>query len=298
MPLDPDYVLNLRFDPVEARITDRDVLFYALSIGLGRDPLDPWDLAYVYEKDLRVFPTMPIVIGHPGNWMIDPATGITRTMVVHGGQRLSLLGDLPVGGAVVSTNRVIRVWDKGDSGAVMELLRETFDKSTGDLIARSQSTVFCRGDGHFGGANDAQQAFRPVPERPADRIAVVPTDPNMALIYRLNNDRNPLHAEPEFAARAGYSRPILHGLATYGLAAAAVARTSSERALTGFDARFSKPVLPGETVEVEMWDEGPDVAFRARVGDKVVLDRGLARFQPAPAEGVRPDNGQRPATDC
>lgn len=278
MSLDPDYILNRRFDPVESEISERDVLFYALSIGLGCDPLDPWDLSFVYEKALKVFPTMPIVVGHPGNWMIDPATGITRTMVVHGGQRLSLFGELPVGGTVVSTNRVTHIWDKGDSGAVLELLRETFDTATGDLIARSQSSVFCRADGNFGGSNATEEHFRRSPERSPDRISEVPTQPNMALLYRLNNDPNPLHADPEVAANAGFSRPILHGLATYGIAAAAVARASPERALTGFDARFSKPVLPGETIAVEMWDEGAEVAFRARVGDRVVLDRGLARF--------------------
>jgi acyl dehydratase len=276
MPLNADYILNRAFEPSETVITDRDVMFYALSIGLGRDPMDAHDLRYVYEKDLKVFPTMPIVIGHPGNWMVDPATGITRTMVVHGAQRLWTYRPLPIGGTVVTTNKVTAVWDKGEKGAVMDLTRETFDKATGDLIARSDSSVFCRADGGFGGPQGEVHAYLPVPDRAPDQSIDTPTEPSMALFYRLNNDRNPLHAEPEFAARAGFSRPILHGLATYGVAAAAIARAYPEKTLAAFETRFSKPVLPGETISVDLWDEGDGVAFRARVGDKVVLDRGRA----------------------
>ncbi len=276
MPLNASHILAKAFDPIESLVTDRDAMFYALSIGLGRDPMDPHDLRYVYEKDLKVFPTMPIVIGHPGNWMADPATGITRTMVVHGAQRLSTYRELPVGGTVVSTNKVVAIWDKGEKGAVMDLRRETFDKSSGDLIARSDSSVFCRADGGFGGPAGENYGFAAVPERDPDRTVNVPTEANMALFYRLNNDRNPLHAEPAFASRAGFSRPILHGLATYGVAAVAVAREFPETTLTGFEARFSKPVLPGETVTIDIWEEAGGIAFRARVADKVVLDRGRA----------------------
>lgn len=278
MPLNADYILSRAFDPIETQISDRDVMFYALSIGLGRDSMDAHDLHYVFEKDLKVFPTMPIVVGHPGNWMIDPAAGITRTMVVHGAQRLSSFRALPVGGTVVTTNKVTAIWDKGDKGAVMDLTRETFDKASGDLIARSESSVFCRADGGFGGPQGEGHAFLAVPDRAADRSVEVPTEPNMALLYRLNNDRNPLHAEPAFAARAGFARPILHGLATYGVAAVAVAKTFPNKVLTAFETRFSKPVLPGETIAVDMWDEADVVAFRARVGEKVVLDRGRAEL--------------------
>lgn len=278
MPLNADYILSREFEPSETLVTDRDVMFYALSIGLGRDPMDAHDLRYVFEKDLKVFPTMPIVVGHPGNWMTDPATGITRTMVVHGAQRLSSYRALPVGGTVVTTNKVTAIWDKGDKGAVMDLTRETFDKASGELIARSESSVFCRADGGFGGPSGESHAFLAVPERAADRSIEMPTEPNMALLYRLNNDRNPLHAEPEFAARAGFSRPILHGLATYGVAAVAVAKAFPDKVLTAFETRFSKPVLPGETITVDMWDEADGVAFRARVGEKVVLDRGRAEL--------------------
>lgn len=278
MPLNADHILSRAFPPIETPITDRDAMFYALSIGLARDPLDAAELRYVYEGDLQVFPTMPIVIGHPGNWMSDPATGITRTMVVHGAQRLTTFLPLPIGGRVVTHNTVTDIWDKGDKGAVLELRRETFDMASGDLVARSESSVFCRADGGFGGPAGPGYAFRAVPARAADRALALPTDANMALLYRLNNDRNPLHADPAFAARAGFSRPILHGLATYGLAAVALSRAWPGAVIAGIEARFSKPVLPGETVSVDMWDEADGVAFQAKVADRIVLDRGWATF--------------------
>lgn len=278
MPLNAEHILSRVFPPIKTEITDRDVMFYALSIGLGRDPMDAHELRYVYEDGLQVFPTMPIVIGHPGNWMADPATGINRTMVVHGAQRLTTFLPLPVGGRVVTHNKVTDIWDKGDKGAILELRRETFDVASGNLIARSESSVFCRADGGFGGPAGPGHEFRATPERPADRILALPTDPNMALLYRLNNDRNPLHADPAFAAQAGFARPILHGLATYGTAAVALSRAWPERSIAGFEARFSKPVLPGETVTVAMWDAGEGVSFQAKVEDRVVLDRGWATF--------------------
>ena len=279
MPLNASHILSRQFAPIETQISDRDVMFYALSIGLGRDPMDARELRYVYEGDLQVFPTMPMVIGHPGNWMSDPATGITRTMVVHGAQRLSTFRPLPVEGRVVTHNKVTDIWDKGDKGAILELLRETFDVASGDLIARSESSVFCRADGGFGGPSGPGHEFRAIPDRPADRSVTMPTDPNMALLYRLNNDRNPLHADPDFATRAGFVRPILHGLATYGVAAVAVSRAWPSRTIASFGARFSKPVLPGETVEVDIWDEADGAAFRARVDERIVLDRGWATFR-------------------
>lgn len=281
MPLNADHLLNRTFPAIETVVSDRDAMFYALSVGLGRDPTDEHDLRYVFEKALKPFPTLPIIFGHPGNWMAeDPATGITRSMVVHGAQRLEIFTPPTIGGTVVSTNRVAAIWDKGDKGAVMDLVRETHDKTTGTLIARGDSQVFCRADGGFGGLTGSGHDYRTVPDRSPDRTVTMPTDPNMALLYRLNHDRNPLHADPEVAIRAGFPAPILHGLATWGMAAVAVVRAFPERSLTAFEARFSKPVFPGDLVAIDLWEEPDGVAFRARVParDVVALDRGWARF--------------------
>lgn len=281
MPLNPDYLEAIEFPPIRSVVIDRDVIFYALSIGLGRDPMNTDELDYVYEKNLRVFPTMPIVIGHPGNWMTEPRTGITRTMVVHGAQRLTTERELPFDRPLVTTNRITQLLDKGDKGAILVLERVTRDEQNGDIIATSESTVFCRADGNFGGVAGPAYEFSALPDRPADRSIAMPTEPNMALFYRLNNDRNPLHAEPDFARRAGFDRPILHGLCTYGIAAVAVARAYPNRVIRSFETRFSKPVIPGETVTVDLWDDSDSVAFQAQVATRstVVLDRGRAKFK-------------------
>lgn len=282
MPLNIDYLQNLEFPAIRSVVTDKDAMFYALSIGLGCDPVDAHDLRYVYEEGLKIFPTMPIVIGHPGNWMVNPNTGITRTMVVHGGQRLTTERELPLNRPLVTTNRITQLLDKGDKGAIMVLERETRDEQSRDRIALSESTVFCRADGNFGGQSGPGYEFVPLPERPADRSIEIATQPNMALFYRLNHDRNPLHAAPESARKAGFDRPILHGLATYGAAAAAIARAFPDRTIQSFETRFSKPVLPGETITVELWEEQPGcIAFRARIAARqaVVLDRGRVEFR-------------------
>jgi acyl dehydratase len=264
---------------VKTILTDRDVMLYALSIGLGRDPLDAHDLRYVYERELKVFPTMPLIVGHPGNWMLDPRTGITRTRVVHGAQRLWIHAELPIGRELVTTNRITDILDKADKGAILICQRETRDQE-GAVIARSESSIFCRADGGFGGPAGPSYESEPVPGRAPDRTVALPTQENGALLYRLNQDRNPLHADPEFARRAGFARPILHGLCTFGIAAVAIAKAFPDKALSSIETRFSKPVLPGETVTVDLWQEAGALAFRARVAarDALVLDRGRATF--------------------
>lgn len=280
MPLNADYILNRVFEPIETAITDSAVMLYALSIGLGHDPLDEHELRYVYEGDLQVFPTMPLVIGHPGNWMVDPETGITRSMVVHGAQRLTNVEQLPVGGSVITYNRVTDIWDKGEKGAVLEMERTTVNKADGKTLAVGHSSVFCRADGGFGGPSGPAHEFLQVPQRDADHSVAIATRPDMALLYRLNHDRNPLHADPAYAARAKFARPILHGLATYGVAAVAIERSFRGSALKSIEARFSKPVYPGETIAVDLWEEDGDIRFRARVPDRdvIVLDRGRAQL--------------------
>lgn len=281
MPLNVDYLRSVQLPQIRTTVTDRDAMFYALSIGLARDPLDRHELRYAYEADLKTFPTMPLIIGHPGNWMSDPRTGVTRSMVVHGGQRLTVDREVPINQPLLTTNRVIDIFDKGAQGAILVIERETRIEATGEPVSLSETHVFCRADGNFGGVPGPIHEFAAVPDRPADHMVSTPTDPNMALLYRLNHDRNPLHADPDYANRAGFDQPILHGLATYGVAAVAVAKVFPDRTIRSFDARFSKPVFPGETISVEIWDEGAKVHFRASVEarDTVVLDRGSASFR-------------------
>ncbi len=280
MPLNSDAILAHLFTPYEQAITDKDAMVFALSVGMGTDPMDLDELPYVYEERLKVFPTLPIVLGHPGPWMADPKFGINRQMLVHGTQRLEILGELRPDAPFVASNRVLELVDKGDSGAIVVMERTLRDQASGALLARIESGTFCRADGGFGGQRQLSREFRPVPERAPDHAIDLATVANQALWYRLNGDRNPLHASPAFAAKAGFARPILHGLCTYSVAAHALMKMQPGRALRMIETRFSKPVFPGETIRVEAWDEAGGVAFRAKVPARevVVLDRGFAEF--------------------
>jgi acyl dehydratase len=280
MPLNVEELRKLELPVQETTLTDRDAMFYALSIGLGLDPMDPADLPFVYEGALRVFPTMPLIVGHPGNWMADnPQTGVTRAMVVHGAQRLWAHAPLPIGRPLLTTNRIAEILDKGERGGVITVVRETRDKASGELLATGDSSIFCRADGGFGGDVGLGYAFEPTPDRAPDLTIDAPTGQNAALWYRLNHDRNPLHADPEVAAQAGFQRPILHGLCTFGVAAAAASKALG-RSIQAVEGRFSKPVTPGDTISLDLWILEAGCAFRARVAarDAVVLDRGLIRF--------------------
>jgi len=285
MSLDPHAVLGYTFDPIEQTIDDRDAILYALSIGLADDPVDPYELRYAYEDDLQVFPTMPVVLGYPGNWMSAPSLRITRNMIVHGSQRLSCFEPLPISEPIVCENSVHSLADKGvEKGAIMTLRRRIRMKSTGRLLAEGESAIFCRADGGFGpGFEEPVRPFEPVPTRAPDRSIVGRSSSNAALLYRLNGDRNPIHADPVSAARAGFKRPILHGLCTFGIAATvidrALARPSSRR-ISMIETRFSNIVYPGESLSFDLWLDGDTVSFRARAPDRgsIVLDYGRAEL--------------------
>jgi acyl dehydratase len=284
MAIDHDKLLNWRFDPIEKSYDDKDTILYALGVGLGSEVTDESQLRYVYEDNLVALPSMATVLGYPGFWLKDPDTGVDWKKVLHGEQFLQIHKPLPATGKVVGENRVSDLIDKGPAkGAVMFLERKLFDVASGDLLCTLSATTMLRGDGGFGGP--ARPVPRPhsVPNSAPEMTCDLPTLEQAALIYRLSGDRNPLHADPEVARFAGFDRPILHGLSTYGVACHAVVRTvcnyQPER-LRRFDVRFSAPVYPGETIRTEMWRDGNVVSFRARVveRDVIVLNNGRAEI--------------------
>jgi acyl dehydratase len=269
---------------VEQTLSKRDTMLYALGVGLGADPMDEQQLQYVYEKELKALPTMAIVLGYPGPWHATMDTGITRSHVVHGEQGFVIHKPLPVEGAITGKTRLTAVLDKGaDKGALLLTECEVRDKTSGELICTLSSTTFCRKDGGFGGPSGPQKPLHAIPERAADKICDITTLPQAALIYRLSGDYNPLHAEPAYAARAGYKQPILHGRATFSVAGHALLKTCC-----GYDAakfksmegRFSSPVYPGETIRTEMWIDGNIVTFRSTVPARgvTVLNNGRAEI--------------------
>ncbi len=275
-------ILNWPFDEVVESYAMRDSIIYALGLGFGFNPTDPDELKYVYEDGLQTFPTMPVVLGHPGPWMTNPETGIDYVKVLHGEQSLEIHQDLPVEGTVVAQNKVIDVVDKGaDKGALIINERKLYEQASGDLLCTQKSVIFARGNGGFGGPVTASPKPHALPDREPDATVDIPTSTQAALLYRLNGDYNPLHADPAVAAKAGFKAPILHGLASYGVAARAVLKsiddTGSPR-LKSFGLRFSAPVYPGETMRTEIWRDGNEVSFRARVleRDVIALNNGIA----------------------
>jgi acyl dehydratase len=261
----PD-VLELKRTGMEFSWSDRETMLYALGIGMGADPMNERELAFVYERDLKAVPTLASVVA----WGAGPGRmDINRVLVVDGERNITFHQPMPGHASITADSRVFGVYDKGkDKGAV--IMNETVlkDKTTGDRIATLLSSIFARDDGGFGGPSEGQPEPHKVPDRAPDLSLDMPTQPNQALLYRLSGDRNPLHADPEFAKRAGFPRPILHGMCTYGITCRAVLQSYAEYDPTRFRshaARFSSPVFPGETITVDLWKDGSIVSFEARV---------------------------------
>lgn len=284
MPLNASALFDLDIPDIEQTVTAQDAILYALSLGLPFEEAGHDELAYVFEKSLVVFPTIPVVLGRPDAWMTAPEIGVTRSKIVHGAQRLAVRKRVVAGQAVTSTNRVTEVLDMGvDKGGVIIFERMLMDSASREVLAISESTIFCRADGGFGGERTPTHPYAPVPAGPADVVLTVPTDRRAAMLYRLNGDYNPLHIDPDHAQAAGFDRPILHGLCTYGVAAAALRRlagVSVDAPLSAFEARFSRPIFPGRSVSIEAWKGASDWRFRARDVESgaVVLDMGRAAF--------------------
>jgi acyl dehydratase len=285
MAIDYDHLMNFPIPEVRQRVSPRDVVFYALSVGLGQDPLDRRQLDYVDpHRALRALPSMAVVLGHPGFWLRDPRTGVDAVRLVHGEQGIRLHRPLPTDGEIIGRTRVTGLVDKGaGKGALLYSEKQVVDSATGDLLATTTSTTFLRGDGGFGGPEGPVRPPHPMPEDPPDLVIDLATRPEQALYYRLNGDDNPLHADPDTAEKAGFPRPILHGLCTLGVVAHALLRALGDyhaSRFRGLDLRFTAPVYPGETIRTEIWRHG---AFRARVveRDVVVVNNGRADFDGA-----------------
>jgi acyl dehydratase len=281
VPIDVDKLLAYQIPTAKQTLRREQTAFYALSVGLGMDPLDQQQLRFVdYSRDLHALPSLALVLGHPGFWLGDPRSGVDPKAVVHGEQELTLHSTLPTAGDVIGETRILGVVDKGPGqGALLYTTKEVRDGS-GELLATTVNTTFVRGGGGFGGDGKALRTNHRPPESSPDLFVDLPTRPEQALYYRMNGDDNPLHADPEIARAAGFSRPILHGLCTFGVVCHALLRTLGNydvHRLKSMKLRFSGPVLPGETIRTEMWRDG---SFRARVveRDAEVVSNGFANF--------------------
>jgi acyl dehydratase len=281
MGLNYERIMAYRPADIAVSYGPRECIFYALGIGLGMNPVDPGELRFVYERaNLEAFPTMAVVLGWPGR-MTDPAFGVDEKLVVAGDLKVVLHRPLAPEAKLVSRPRIREVIDKGPGNAAIILNTRDLTAKDGTLVATVDSSTFARKHGGFGGKVTETPAPPAVPQTPPQIVCDLPTPPNLALLYRLTGDENPLHADPERAKVAGFDRPILHGAASFGIAAHAILRSVADYApsrLASIEARFSKPVFPGETIRTEIWPQGECVAFQCRVVGRndIVLSNGLA----------------------
>ena len=262
MPIDPSAV-GATGNPVKRSWTSKDGLLYALGVGAGLD-----ELAFTTEntKDTaqRVLPTFAVIIGGGGAPFNKIGT-FNPAMLVHGEQGIELLDEIPAEGEIESTGKISAIWDKG-KGAVVEMTSEAVLVSTGKPLLRTRMSAFIRGEGGFGGERGPSVSFE-VPDRAPDHQVSYETRADQALLYRLSGDRNPLHSDPSFAKMGGFDRPILHGLCTYGFTGRALLKSLCDNDPSRFksmDGRFSKPVIPGDTLTISMWVDGNECAFRRR----------------------------------
>jgi acyl dehydratase len=289
MTINYDKLLALKIPDAEHSYTERDTILYALGVGVGHDPMDAHDLAYVYEQRLKTLPTYPTVLGYPGFWARDLDTGIDWVRLVNGEQGVRIHKPIPVSGTVTGRTRILDVIDKGPGkGALVYSERAVTEKASGTLLATITQTTFCRGDGGFGGPQRATPPVHPIPERAPDMVCDLTTRPEQALIYRLTGDPNALHVDPEIARKAGYERPILHGAATFGVAGHAVVKAACDgdaSRVVAISGRFSSPVVPGETIRTEIWRDGRVLSYRCRVvgRDAIAMNNGRVELAPGDA---------------
>ncbi|MGH9115776.1 MAG: MaoC/PaaZ C-terminal domain-containing protein [Acidimicrobiales bacterium] len=284
MPINPDAV-GYTSEPRESSWDSKDCLLYALGVGAGVTDPTGFELEFTTENTQgvtqKVLPTFPVVV--PGGTGAFAKIGsFNPAMLVHGEQSVELHATLPVAGTVSSVTTVTGIYDKG-SGAVVTNRTVATDHSTGSPLWTTTSAAFLRGEGGWGGDRGPSNRVA-IPERPADHVVTYPTRPDQALLYRLSGDRNPLHSDPEFAARGGFDKPILHGLCTFGFTGRALLHAlcaSDPARFVSMAGRFSRPVFPGEALAVSMWtDSAGSALFRTATPGGVVIDAGHFQFRP------------------
>lgn len=272
-PLSPE-VVGLELPPTIFEYDERDVMLYA--IGVGATELD-----FVYERNLKVLPTFAVIPAFPALAGLTASVDINLAMVLHGEQGFTIHKPIPTKGKLTTTGKVTGVYDKG-KGALITLEAETRDEQ-GELLFVNRSGVFVRGAGGFGGERGPEAGNIP-PDRPPDRTVEMQTLPIQAIIYRLSGDRNPLHVDPAFAKMAGYDRPILHGLCTFGHVGRAVLAEycgNDPSRFVGMEVRFSGVVFPGDKIITEMWDEGEGrIILQAKTQEgRVVISNAAAQVK-------------------
>ncbi|MCY4566582.1 MAG: MaoC/PaaZ C-terminal domain-containing protein [Gammaproteobacteria bacterium] len=274
MPINPDAVGETG-GPSTHSWTSKDALLYAVGIGAGTGEL-PFTTENTRDTPQRVFPTFAVIIGG-GGVPVGSVGSFNPALMVHGEQGIELLDEIPPDGQLESHGRIAGIWDKGNA-AVIEMESEAVNTATGKPLLRTRSTLFCRGEGGWGGDRGPSAKVEFPDAEPTHQVTYA-TREDQALTYRLSGDRNPLHSDPSFAAMGGFDRPILHGLCTYGFTGRALLHAlcdSDPSRFRSMNARFSRPVMPGDGLTVSMWVDGSRALFRTTNQDGVVvIDQGV-----------------------
>ncbi|HEX3540374.1 MAG TPA: MaoC/PaaZ C-terminal domain-containing protein [Acidimicrobiales bacterium] len=285
MPINPDAV-GTTGGSVEKTWTSTDCLLYALSVGAGAIDPTGFELEFTTENSAeitqRVLPSFAVVAGFGDASAFATIGTFNPFMLVHGEQAFELHAPLPVEGHISTVTTITGIYDKG-SGAVIATESVSTDVGTGDALFTNRSSVFIRGEGGWGGDRGPSGKAEP-PARQPDQQVTYGTRADQALLYRLNGDRNPLHSDPKFAAMAGFPKPILHGLCTYGFTARALLHTlcgSDPDRFVSMAGRFSKPVFPGDDLTISLWalEEGEAFFQTSTQRGEVVIDAGRCTFR-------------------
>jgi acyl dehydratase len=279
MPINPD-AAGTKSEPSEYSWTSKDALLYALGVGAGTD-----DLAFTTENSIdieqQVLPTMAVVMGGGGGGVFPALGDFNMAMLVHGEQAVTVHKPIPVEGTLRGSTEITGEYDKG-KGALVVMETTSVDAATDEPLFTTMMSAFIRGEGGWGGDRGPSGPRNEAPDRAADHEVTYSTRPDQALIYRLSGDRNPLHSDPGFAAMAGFDRPILHGLCTFGFTGRALLSVLCEGDPARFrsvEGRFSSPVFPGEDLTVRMWVDGDKAIFQTQGSDgRVVIDAGACGF--------------------
>lgn len=283
MPIDVDKAVGGELHGLSFSWSQDDVILYNLGVGAGNPPDDPAELKYAYEGDLVAVPSFGTIPPFAMMMNLGSVEGIDidLTRVLHGDQTLTIHGPIPTSGKVSQSGRVVDVFDKG-RGALIVLEVVSVLEKTGETLFTNRSGIYVRGEGGFGGVS-GPSAGNAVPDRAPDTVVESRVLPQQALLYRMSSgDKNPLHADPAFAAMAGFDRPILHGLCTYGVVLKAVTETvlgGEPERVRSYKARFTGHVFPGETLVTRIWVESGVYLVETETKDrgKTVLANGAVR---------------------
>ncbi|CRZ19036.1 MaoC family dehydratase [Mycolicibacterium neworleansense] len=259
MPIDLDKALGAELEPIEFSWTSSDIQLYHLGLGAGADPMDARELRYLVDDTPQVLPTFGNVavsfhMTEPPKVQF-PGIDIELSKVLHASEAVSVPGPIPTSGTAKSVQRFTEIWDKGKAAVIVS--ESTVTDESGKVLWTTKRSIFARGEGGFGGERGPATSAE-LPDRAPDIEISLPTLPQQALLYRLCGDRNPLHSDPAFAAAAGFERPILHGLCTYGIGCKAIVDNLLDgdvSQVASYGARFAGVVIPGETLQANIWKE-------------------------------------------